>query len=916
MRWVRQLFSRQRRYDDLSVSIREHLEEKTEELMEEGLSREEAMCQARKHFGNVTLIEEQSREAWQWPAIESVWADVRSGLRQLRKAPGFAITVVLTMALGIGANTAIFTLVHAVLLKSLPVGDPQSLYRLGDKEEGSLTAGLQNENGDFDVFSYRLYRHLRESTPEFAELAAMQIGPNPIGVRRGSDIAVTRASEVVSGNYFRTLGVGAFAGRTLTDDDDRLGAPPAAVMSYQSWQTAYAADPSVIGATFYLQSQPVRIVGIAAAGFYGDRLSIDPPAFWIPLAAEPLLLGANSTLEHADECWLYAIGRVRPGTALVPLQEKISANLRQWLLAQDAYTRYGIAKIAPKLHVVLTPAGTGIRDLQQQTSRELYLLLAISGFVLLVACANVANLLLARGGKRRTEISMRIALGAARRRLIRQMLTESALLGCLGGLAGLAVAYGGTRLLLALAYPGSPHAAIQTGPSAAVLGFAFLLSLATGVVFGMAPAWIISHGDPAEALRSGARLAGDRTGTAQRRLIVVQTALSLALLAGAGMLTRSLVNLEQQDFGIETANRYVMHLDPQAAGYGPEQLAALIRTLEQRFGAIPWVERVGVALYSPLDAQPWSFQVFIPGRPDPGHSTQEVLMDRVSPDFFGAVGQPVIRGRGFTLHDAGGSPPVALVNRTFIRKYFPGEDPIGKRFGNYGQEDPAACEIVGVVADAKYTDPRKPATPMFFRPILQWQETLTDPTSISIENLSHYFGAMVLSVRATPQNLENTVRRTLADVNPNLSVIDLHSFEFAVASNLNPERLIARLTALFGLLTLAVAAVGLYGATSYQVSQRAREIGLRMAFGAGRGRVVRLVLLGALMPVALGLAVGVPLVPIGAGFLRHTLYLVQPYDPVSLAAAGLVLSAAAAIAAFIPARRAAAIDPVRALGSE
>jgi predicted permease len=432
----------------------------------------------------------------------------------------------------------------------------------------------------------------------------------------------------------------------------------------------------------------------------------------------------------------------------------------------------------------------------------------------------------------------------------------------------------------------------------------------------MAPAWIISQGDPAEALRSGARLAGDRTGAAQRWLIVVQTALSLALLAGAGMLTRSLVNLEQQDFGIRTANRYVMHLDPQGAGYGPEQLAALIRQIEQKFGAIPWVERVGVALYSPLDTEPWSFQVFIPGRADPGPNTQEVLMDRVTPDFFSAVGQSVIRGRGFTLHDAGGSPPVAVVNQAFVRKYFPGEDPIGKRFGNYGQEDTAACEIVGVVADAKYADPRKPAPAMFFRPILQWQETLTDTTSISIENLSHYFGAMVLSVRATPRDFENTVRRTLAGVNPNLSVIDLNSFEFAVASSLNPERLIARLTALFGLLTLAVAAVGLYGATSYRVSQRAREIGLRMAFGAGRGRVVRLVLRDALKPVALGLAAGVPVVLIGAVFLRHTLFLVKSYDPVSLAVAGLVLAGTAAIAGWIPARRAAAIDPVRALGSE
>ena len=774
MGWLTQLFTRRRRYDDLSVSIQEHLAEKTEELMEDGLSREEATLRARREFGNVTLTEERSREEWHWAALESTWADARYALRQLRKAPGFSITVILTVALGIGANTAVFTLVHAVLMRSLPLGDPQSLYRLGDKHEGSLTSGLQNENGDFDAFSYESYRYLRESTPEFEQLAAMEIGANPLSVRRGSGTARTEAGEFVSGNYFRTLGVGAFAGRTLTDEDDKPGAAPAVVMSYQAWQTEYAGDASVIGATFYLQSQPVTVVGIAAAGFYGDRVSVDPPAFWIALSAEPLLTGANSTLRHPDECWLYAVGRVRSGEAVGQLQQKISMNLRNWLLTQDAYRRYGIAGIAPKVHVVLTPAGAGIQDLQQKTGKELYLLLAISGFVLLVACANVANLLLARGMKRRTEISMRVALGAGRSRLVRQMLTESIVLGGFGGLAGLGAAYGGARIMVALAFPGTAETAIQSTPSLAVLGFAFALSLITGVVFGIAPACLLSRGDPAEALRGWNRSTGDRTSVAQRSLIVLQAALSVALLAGAGLLSRSLQNLEHQNFGLQTENRYVLHLDPQGAGYAPEQLSELSRKLEQRFGAIPWVESVGVGLYSPFDGEPWSFGVLIPGQPDPPRHAPEVLIDRVSPDFFRAVGQTVIRGRGFSQHDTGASPPVAVVNQAFAKRFFPGEDPIGKRFGNYGQEDAGACEIVGVVADAKYDAPREDAKAMFFRPIGQWQSTLTDATSISIENLSHYFGAMVMKVRGTPAHLEETMRRTLADVNPNLAIVNLH----------------------------------------------------------------------------------------------------------------------------------------------
>jgi predicted permease len=917
MRWLRQLFARRRRYDDLSLSIQEHLEEKIGELVDEGTPREEAVRIARREFGNVTLIEERSRETWQWPTLESAWADVRYALRQLIKSPVFAVTVILTMALGIGANTAIFTLVHAILMKSLPVGDPKSLYRIGDRIEAGLTNGLQNEDGDFDLFSYDLYRYFRESTPEFEQLAAMEAGRNLISVRRGESAARAQPSEFVSGNYFSTFGLGAFAGRVLTEADDQPGASPAVVMSYQAWRADYGSDPSVIGATFYLQSQPFTVVGIAPAAFYGDRISNNPPAFWIPLSAEPLLRGSNSVLRQADESWLYALGRVKPGVDVAPLQQKISVNLRHWIAREDAYTKYGISTKIPRLHVVLTPGGAGIEELQQKTGTELYLLLAISGFVLLVACANVANLLLARGTKRAAEIAMRLALGAARPRLIRQMLTESVLLGCLGGLAGLAVAYAGTRTILVLAFPGSAHTAINVTPSLAVLGFAFLLSLATGIVFGIVPAWITSHGDPAEALRGGNRASSDRTMLPQKSLIIFQAALSLVLLTGAGLLTRSLLNLERQDFGLQTANRYVLHLNAQDAGYKPEELEKLYRALEQQIETIPGMRSAGLALFSPMDGNPWGFTVFFPEKPVAGYkNAPNAGMNRVSPNFLAAVGQPVVRGRGFTPDDTDTSPLIAVVNQAFAKKFFPGEDPIGRRFGSWGQEDARSYEIVGVVADAKYSAPRREARPMFFRPLAQWQRNLKGPTEVQIEALSHYVTSIVMNFAGTPQNLDAAVRRALANVDPNLAILDLHSLDFQIGGNFNQERLIARLTMLFGALSLLLASIGLYGITSYQVTQRTREIGLRMACGANRSRVMSLVMRGALIQVGLGLAVGIPIVMMGARYLANQLYLVKSYDPLSLLVAMGVLAGAAMIAGFIPARRAASIDPMRALRSE
>jgi predicted permease len=842
--------------------------------------------------------------------------DLRIAFRQLRKAPGFALTVILTIALGIGANTAIFTLVHAVLMKSLPVADPKTLYRIGDKDDCCVNSGFLDEDGDFDLFSYQLYLHLRDTTPEFEQLAAMQSGNNSSTVRRGSEPAKSLRSEYVSGNYFTTFGIGPFAGRMLSPADDAKGAAPAAVMNYQTWQSEYGGDPTIVGATVYVQTQPVTIVGIAPPGFFGDRVRPNPPALWISLSVEPIIDRESSLLNVPGTNWLYAIGRVKPGTDIGPLQEKLSNNLRLWLATQDTYTRNGGSTIIPKQHVVLSPGGGGIQNLQQETGKGLYLLMTISALVLLVACANIANLLLARGTTRKAETSVRMALGAARGRLIRQMLTESMLLGCLGGLAGLGVAYAGTRTILSLAFPNAPQMPIQASPSLPVLGFAFLLSLVTGVVFGIVPAWITSHSDPAEALRGVNRSTRDRGALPQKSLIIFQAALSLVMLVAAGLLTQSLRNLERQNYGIQTANRYVVHLDPSGAGYLPPQLPALYQRFEQQFGALPGVQSVGLALYSTLEGNNWGESVYIEGRPDPGpNANNGSSWDRVNPKFFETVGQPVVRGRGLTDADTATSQMVAVVNQAFVKKFFPNEDPIGRHFGIFDQKYSGSFEIVGIVADAKYVDPRTDVRPMYFRPLTQ-QLHVTDASATMAEGRSLYINSITLHFNTPPQNVDTMVRRTLAEIDPNLTVINLRSLDFQVSNNFNQERLIARLTTLFGLLALVLASVGLYGITSYAVARRTSEIGLRMALGADRSSVVRLVMRGAVLQVGLGLAAGIPIALLGGRFMADQLYGVRSYDPLSLALSVLVLAAAAAVAGIIPARRAASIEPMEALRSE
>ncbi len=846
--------------------------------------------------------------------------DVRYAIRQLRKSPGFALTAIITLALGIGANTAIFTLVHGILMRTLPVVNPAQLYRIGDNDDCCVEGGFPGDagdTGDFTIFSTDLYQYLRNNTPEFEQLAAVQAAQPDWSVRRGDAQAKSLHGEFVSGNFFSTLGLGPYLGRVLTDNDDTPSSPPAIVISYRAWQGEFSADRSIVGATIFVQAKPFTVVGVAPPGFFGDRVTERPPDFWMPIQTEPYVRGDSSILHHQESHWLYLLGRVRPGINIGTLQVRLNGRLRQWLYTRPTLNANGGAALIPKMHVNLTAGGGGIRILQQQAGAILKLLMILSSVVLLIACANIANLMLARATARRSEIALRMALGAGRRRITLQILTESVLLSLLGGLAGLGVAYAGSRTILALAFPDARNMPIDASPSLTVLGFAFLVSLLTGVLFGVAPAWLSSRAQPADELRGANRSTRDRSSLPQRSLVVIQAALALVLLSGAILMTRTLVNLEHQKFGIATVNRYVLHFDPAGAGYTIDRLPGLYRRMEARFAALPGVTGVGMALYSPLEGDNWSYCAIQQGHPAPRPGDQcDSSWDRVSTRFLDSIGVGMVRGRGLTDRDTASSPQVAIVNETFARHFFPGQNPIGQRFGISDVKYSGSWEIVGVFSDFKLNNPRDEVHPVYLRPLTQQFNGFKEADNAGGEIQSMFINAMVLSFNSTQPSADALIRQTLAGVDPNLTVVQLRSFDAQVADNFTGERIGAQLAGLFGILALILASVGLYGVMSYFVVRRTSEIGIRMALGATRESVVALVMRGVLWQVLIGLALGIPAALFAGYLMKSLLYGIASYDPWALAGAPFLLILSAAAAGFIPARRAASVDPMQALRME
>ena len=899
----------------MDEELRDYLEAAAQDKMRTGRSYADAMRAARVEMGSTESVKQKVRSSGWESAAESLWQDVRYGMRQLLRSPGFSIVALLTLALGIGANTAIFTLVHAVMLKRLPIADPQHLYRIGDGEFYCCEwGGLQGSWGTFD---YPFYKHLRDTNPFFEQIAAFSGKTPSFNIRRAdsSKGALTTNGEYVSGNYFSTLGLQPTIGRLLNPSDDRASAPAVAVMGYRAWQRDYAADPSIVGSTLLVNGLPVMLVGIAPEGFFGDRFTTYPPALWIPLSQQPVFegLGQKSLLNSSGDAWLYIIGRLRPGAMPAQVQSQLSTDLQHWLRAQGR-TDDAEQKIANQ-HIQLSAGGTGISPFRSNSKDGLYLLSAASLLVLLIACANLANLLLARSAAREHQTALRLSLGATRWRLIRAVLTESVLLSLIGGAAGVLLAYAGTRAIVLIAFRGATYVPVHAAPSLPILGFAFLLSILTGVVFAVAPAWIGTRAEPSSGMRGNNRSTTNHSSRTQKGLVIVQAALSIVLLAVAGLVTQSLSNLENADLGFQTQGRLVANINFKAAGYKPEQLPALYEQVQDRLESLPGVHSASLSLNSPQNLCCVTVDISIGGRSDTWIGDVDTAFSRVGPHYFETIGTPLLRGRDITRQDTQTSQLVAVVDEAFVRRFFPGEDAIGKHFGMSQPGHGYDYAIVGVVKNTKYRSPASEPRPMFFLPFTQTTE-YAPPGDQRLETGTLYAQSIQLRVAGAPESYENALRQVLASINPDLSLDSVKSYSEQVAVQFNQQRLIARLTGLFSLLALVLASVGLYGVTAYNVTRRTSEIGIRMALGANRRNVVSMVLGGAFSQVGIGLSIGIPLTLLCGRALAHQLYGVNRFDPIVLGGAVLALSICALVAGLVPARRAASVEPMEALRIE
>ena len=838
--------------------------------------------------------------------METLFKDIRYGIRGLLKRKGFAAIAVLTLALGIGANTAIFTLVNAVMLKSLPVHKPEELVLFsGATGEGTSVVDAP-PTGEWQLFSYASYEYFRNHNQSFQDIAALRSGGSRLSVRQAdSQSGAARASgQLVTGNYFSLLGVRAMRGRVLTPDDDKPSAQPPAVISHRYWEKELNSDSGIVGKNFIINGANFTIVGITPPEFFGERVR-RPPDFWMPLSFQPQIELRESYLANNQYYFLMVMGRLKPGVSLDQAQAATNLALRQFLTEQaGSEVTEERQKNIQNTYAALVEGKGGISGLRRAYSKPLQMLLAIVGMVLLIACANVGSLLLSRAAARKAEISLRLALGATRGRIVRQLLTESMLLAGLGGLCGVLLAQWAVIVLVGLVAREAP---LNTRPDAGVLAFTIGVSIVAGLLFGLIPALQASRTNLSSAMKEKTRIrSGFLKFSLSSLMVVLQVGLSMVLLTGAGLFARSLVKLQSEDVGFDRSNLLLLGIDPRLAEYKPAQLATLYQQLIDRLGSLPQVKSVSMATYAPMSGTRRTSSVKVPGFTPQTSEELNVQDILAGPRYAETLGMPLLRGREIEIRDTAAAPQIAVVNETFAERYFKDQNPIGRSFTFDDETDKGAqIEIVGVVGDIKSdVDAREKPEATVYRPILQIQDGSAYSVTLHVRTLSD------------PTPLTSQVRQMINQIDPKLPIFGVTTMSDQLRQNLNQERLIAQLVSFFGALALILACIGLYGVMAHGVSRRTNEIGIRMALGARGGNIAWMVLRETLYLVLAGLAVGVPAAVLGARLISAQLFGMSPSDPMTLIAAAAVLTIVALLAGYLPARRASRVNPLNALRYE
>jgi len=832
--------------------------------------------------------------------MATLFQDLRYALRMLLKNPGFTAVAVLTLALGIGANTAIFSLLNAVMLRELPVQKPDELVLFGT----GRARGSTDDFASTKVYSYLFYRELQQKNQVFSNVsAALSILFGGMHGAIGDSGSLKPMNvQLVSGTYFPTLGVRPLLGRAFTEaEDEPAGGHPVAVISYSWWKRRFARDTSILGKTVKLGSTVYTVIGVAPPEFFGTEVG-ESPDLWIPLSMEKQVSPGWNGLDNKWFESLYVLARLKPGVST----KQAEANVN--LLARDIWHEFAGPVLTKeqqqtlqRAHIELTSVARGVSHLRLEFSLPLQILMVVVGLVLLIACANIANLLLARATSREREIAVRLAIGASRMRLVRQMLTESLLLALVGGALGVLFATWASDALLRMVSTGPEPLPLNIAPDPRVLAFTFLVSLATAILFGIAPALRGTRVDLTNSLKAGRGAVALGRNPLAKTLIVSQVALSLVLLIGAGLFLRSLVKLAHVDTGFARDHVLLFAIDPVDVGYKEDaRLADLYQQIEQRVSAEPGVRAASISFFT-FNQGEWSSDVVAQGGPPPD-KTPNVTHNVVGPSYFTTMSIPLLVGRVFGPQDTATSPKVAVINETMAKEFFPGGSPIGRHFGI--GDDPkhsTDLEVVGVVKDAKYVSLREEPGPAAYYPYTQ--------------RVAYYYD---LEVRYSG-DLKATVaevRRAVGEVDHNLPVTYQDTLAEQVDQSMASESLIARLSAFFGMLAVFLACIGIYGLMSYAVTRRTSEIGVRMALGAGRSKVLWLVMRESLLLVGLGLVIGLPAALAGDRFVSKMLFGLKPTDPVSMAGSAILLLAFAALAGYLPARKASRVDPMVALRYE